>query len=96
MPSTFTDYMFARISETPFEVDEWGYVYVLDTFTNWNVCPLPLCVLIWSSTSGRNLFITRERLITSVGALVFLEDRCMSPAELSGILNLILFTIHPE
>jgi hypothetical protein len=92
MGSEFSDFMFAHMPELPFEIIDPGYGFVTNGYTHWGNTSLRGDMIRYFWTK----FITDERLITSHGALTFLNAPTMSPEALSGALNLIMYTINPQ
>ena len=91
MSDDFTKYMFHYVPDMPFEVkDEMGMV--LNGGTNWNHVTLQAGIMqhFWHE------FVSDTGLVTEPGANIFLDGNVRSPAELSGLLNLLLHTSHPE
>jgi hypothetical protein len=92
MASEFSDYMFSKMPELPFEIIDPGSGNLLNAFTDWGNTMLrgDMVRYFWDK------FITNQRLITSPGALTFLNAPTMSNDALSGALNLIMHTINPQ
>ena len=88
--SEFSDYVFSKVPELPFEVIDGGIC--INARTDWGNTPLrgDMVRFFWQK------FIADERLITSHGALTFLNARDMSPEALSGAFNVIMNTINPQ
>ena len=92
MASEYSDFMFSKIPELPFETIDPGSGNVLNSFTDWDSTMLrgDMVRYFWDK------FITDQRLITSHGALTFINAPTMSNKALCGALNLILHTINPQ
>jgi hypothetical protein len=89
MAGSFTKHMFNYVPAMPFEVmDNMGLV--LNGATDWQHVPLQDGIMqyFWHE------FVVG--LVTDPGADIFLDGNVRSPAELTGLLNLLLFTSHPE
>jgi hypothetical protein len=92
MGSEYSDFMFSKMHELPFETLDPGSGFVLNAFTDWGNTELrgDMVRYFWTK------FITDQRLITSHVALTFLNAPTMSTEALSGALNLIMYTINPQ
>ena len=91
MAETFTKHMFHYVPDMPFEVtDDMGMV--LNGGTDWHHVPLQDGIMqyFWHE------FVSDTELVTEPGANIFLDGNVRSPAELAGLINLLLFTSHPE
>ena len=91
MADTSTRYMFEHIPPQQFEVTDMGGI-VVNGATDWRDIPLlgDIMKYFW------HRFVSRPGLVTNVGADIFTDCDIHSPAKLTGLLNLLMYTTHPE
>jgi hypothetical protein len=91
MADTYTKYMFELLHDQQFEVRDNGGP-VRNGATDWRDVPLQgdMMKFIW------NKFVSDAGLVTNPGANIFMDGDVHSAEELTGLLNLLLFTTHPE
>jgi hypothetical protein len=91
MADTFTKYIFEHIPDQQFEVTDMGGV-VVNAATDWRDIPLLGDIMKYFL----HRFVSCPGLVTNAGADIFTNCDIHSPAELTGLLNLLLYTSHPE
>ena len=91
MADTFTKYIFEHIPDQQFEVTDMGGV-VVNAATDWRDIPLlgDIMKYFW------HRFVSRHGLVTNAGADIFTNCDIHSHADLTGLLNLLMYTSHPE